>query len=330
LCLFSLLLASCLWASDNITQLDISWKVLKQTNSPISWALVQNSDLSIRYWQALTTNSLFKLKTPQLRRAAYQAAWQKFATNRNQCPTDMVSVAGEMKDPNITLFKQNHACLDSPDWNAKYLCQHFDREKLSYTTELNLPMHFCIDRFEWPNIPGEFPATMLSYETSQKICQALGKELCNEDQWTFACEGANALPYPHGYDRYTQANSSFPGHVVIGQGCQIDQFPRGRLNQNALMKNPYSARAMQELDRLWLALPAGQQSQCQSSFGVFDLTGNIEEWTQQVPGRPVNAHKAPSVLKGGYWTPVTSRCQGAELHHGPKHFYYQTGFRCCL
>ena len=82
--------------------------------------------------------------------------------------------------------------------------------------------------------------------------------------------------------------------------------------------------AMLELDRLWQGLPSGSRPTCKSKTGVYDMTGNVDEWTKSsVPG------ERPSVLKGGYWGPVRTRCRPATKAHDETHTFYQQGFRCC-
>jgi sulfatase modifying factor 1 len=77
------------------------------------------------------------------------------------------------------------------------------------------------------------------------------------------------------------------------------------------------------MDRLWQGRPAGA-SQCKSSFGVYDLTGNVDEWTTSA-----SASGNAKVQKGGYWGPVRARCRPSTRSHGEHHKYYQQGFRCC-
>ena len=83
-------------------------------------------------------------------------------------------------------------------------------------------------------------------------------------------------------------------------------------------------RAREELDRLWQGEPSGSRSGCKSPFGVYDMTGNVDEWT-----RSVNTTGYASILKGGYWGPVRARCRPATRAHNEDFVAYQQSFRCC-
>ena len=78
-----------------------------------------------------------------------------------------------------------------------------------------------------------------------------------------------------------------------------------------------------ELDKLWQGLAAGSQPKCRSVFGVYDMIGNVDEWSSASVGR------RRSILKGGYWGPVHARCRPMTTAHGETFPFYQTGFRCC-
>ena len=54
------------------------------------------------------------------------------------------------------------------------------------------------------------------------------------------------------------------------------------------------------------------------------MTGNVDEWT-----RTVREGERPSILKGGYWGPVRTRCRPTTRSHDENHMFYQQGFRCC-
>jgi len=168
---------------------------------------------------------------------------------------------------------------------------------------------FCIDRYEWPNKPGENPAVMKTWYDAKDACGAIGKRLCGDSEWTLACEGHERLPYPYGYDRNSEA-------------CNIDK-PHPDVNEKALGSPDPKVRDA-EAKRLWQGEPSGSRTSCVSPFGVFDMTGNVDEWVVNESGVPYK-----SGLKGGYWGPVRDRCRPETTIHSEGFSFYQIGWRCC-
>lgn len=230
---------------------------------------------------------------------------------RGECPTGMVDVKGKMKVHGMLDALQLQACTKWIDRKWPERCAEYDRDKwLSLSQDLpTQDVHVCMDRFEYPNRKGEFPIIMVSWYEARDACKAEGKRLCSEDEWTYACEGDEATPYPNGYSRE-------------GAECVNDR-PWRKFDDQALLPRT-TPRARAELDRLWQGLPSGERPVCKSRAGVYDMTGNIDEWTtSSITG------ERPSVLKGGYWGPVRTRCRPATKAHDETHMFYQQGFRCC-
>ncbi len=111
-------------------------------------------------------------------------------------------------------------------------------------------------------------------------------------------EGPDALPYPYGFVRDGQrCNHDFPEEQLV---TGPDQFIDRRVPRDAL--------------------PG-----CKSPFGVFNLVGNVDEWTtryNQPKGRR-------AILRGGWWLIGRNRCRAATDNHGEQYAGVQTGFRCC-
>jgi formylglycine-generating enzyme required for sulfatase activity len=239
--------------------------------------------------------------------------------NRGQCGPGMVEVKGRMKqDPSTNHFSANTVeemqkttCTKWVQKEYPERCGEFDRDKwLSISKELTTKdLNYCMDRFEYPNQKGVYPWIMVSWYEAEDLCADEGKRLCSEDEWTFACEGEEATPYPYGYVRDPAV-------------CITDQ-PWRAFSESA-MRPRDGANAMAEMDRLWQGLPSGAQARCKSVFGVYDLTGNVDEWT-----RTSREGERPSILKGGYWGPVRTRCRPTTRSHDENHIFYQQGFRCC-
>jgi formylglycine-generating enzyme len=169
--------------------------------------------------------------------------------------------------------------------------------------------HFCIDRYEWPNKAGENPVVMKTWYEARDACSNIGKRLCGDSEWTVACEGQERLPYPYGYDRNAEA-------------CNIDK-PHPDVNEKALGSSDPRVRDA-EAKRLWQGEPSGSRASCVSPYGVFDMTGNVDEWVVNESGQPYK-----SGLKGGYWGPVRDRCRPETTVHAEGFSFYQIGFRCC-
>lgn len=169
---------------------------------------------------------------------------------------------------------------------------------------------FCIDRHEWPNRAGENPKVYVDWYEAKELCASAGKRLCRRSEWTLACEGPKWLPYPWGFVR-----SPSP--------CNIDR-KTVPFDVSAMMSE---ASREEELARLWQADRIGTHPHCVSAFGAYDMSGNVDEWTDNQADDPETDQ--PSTLNGGYWGPVRNTCRLTTKTHGPTFKFYQVGFRCC-
>jgi formylglycine-generating enzyme required for sulfatase activity len=168
-------------------------------------------------------------------------------------------------------------------------------------------MRFCVDRYEYPNRAGELPIVDKTWKEAANLCGRAGKRLCRDSEWTLACEGNERLPYPYGYARDDET-------------CNIDRPMLGPYPKTVENRPPEFAH-MPLAD--W-RVPSGQLERCRSPFGVYDMTGNVDEWVVNESGKPF-----ASGLKGGYWGPVRDRCRPMTVAHNEKFRFYQIGFRCC-
>jgi len=216
------------------------------------------------------------------------------------CPEGMVEVQGEYC-PSVL-----HRCI-------RWINQSSDRcteyERTSRCFGKPTPKRFCMDRFEYPNQLGALPEVGMTWEEAKAKCASLGKRLCTNTEWTLACEGPKRYPYPAGYDR---------------GACNYDR--PYIMPDDAAFRNP--ATRPQEIRRLSQSEPSGTRSECVSHYGVYDMTGNVDEWVVNEDGSPVD-RPYESGLKGGYWGPVRNRCRPMTVDHNAWHVGYQIGFRCC-
>jgi hypothetical protein len=245
-----------------------------------------------------TELSRAKSKPPPLDRAVPAATLASLPPAPSEappaCPADMVLVEGNYctdvrQDCNRWLDDEKLPFARCAEYSHKSRC-----------VGKRVPMRFCIDRLEYTP-PGEhLPQNWASFAIASKTCDSLGKRICTDSEWTFACEGEDMLPYPYGYERQPVCNQD---HTDLYE------------------KNP----RMQVLRDL--REPADGRPECRSPFGVENLTGNMDEPT----AREGFENNAPfrNALKGGWWMPARNRCRPATTAHDDHFADIQIGVRCC-
>ena len=210
------------------------------------------------------------------------------------CPPEMVLVEGDY----CTDVRQD--CNKWLDEETLPFARCAEYSHRSRCVGKRVAMRFCIDRREYTR-PGEkLPQNQASFDIASKTCSSLGKRICTDNEWNFACEGEDMLPYPYGYERKPVCNQD-----------QTDLFE----------KNP----RMQVLADL--REPADARPECKSPFGVENMTGNMDEPV----AREGFENNAPfrNALKGGWWMPARNRCRPATTAHDDYFKDIQIGVRCC-
>jgi hypothetical protein len=144
----------------------------------------------------------------------------------------------------------------------------------------------CVDAYEYPNEADALPKDMVSHEQATRLCEQAGKRLCAINEWQAACRGKDNLRYSYG----------------------------GSYNQTKCNTNTKAAKR------------AGRKEQCRSWYGMYDMNGNLWEWTS-TPSRERNTLY---LVAGGAWdTNNGSSCSESKFSFYPQNQYNFVGFRCC-
>jgi hypothetical protein len=150
---------------------------------------------------------------------------------------------------------------------------------------------FYIDRFEFPNQAGRPPSTgVTSLEEARGLCKSVGKDLCTAEQWLRACMGSKENKFPYG-------PTYIPGTCATG-------FHPGERDK------PF---------------PAGWFPRCRTAKGVFDMSGNVSEWTDE--------EESEEVVFGGDWADnvrapdLFVSCRAAQIPGVTDK--NRVGVRCC-
>jgi len=140
---------------------------------------------------------------------------------------------------------------------------------------------FCIDRYEWPNKAGAMPRANVTWLEARDLCQSVGKKLCSLSEWEDACKGVDKTRYPYGLTADPAA-------------CNTD------------------GRAV---------MASGAKTACRNAIGVYDMSGNLAEWTDRDGDAEVRG--------GAYDTPVGQASCIDALEQKKSLGSPRVGFRCC-
>jgi eukaryotic-like serine/threonine-protein kinase len=169
---------------------------------------------------------------------------------------------------------------------------------------------FCIDQFEFPNQAGVYPVAALTAYEAVDLCKSVGKRLCEYSEWKQACVGREGFLYSYGRAHKNYCNDHATGYIQPNWGLM---YPLSGWK-------PYAKG-------LYKGVLNGSEPQCKSDEGVYELLGNVREWTH-------DAH-APYkyVVPAGYWFGTMQglpTCNFAIREHSPGFASYEFGARCCL
>lgn len=144
----------------------------------------------------------------------------------------------------------------------------------------------CVDAYEYPNKADEIPKDMVSQEEATNICAQEGKHLCSFAEWQAACKSKDNTRYSYG-----------------------DSYKQNKCNTNTKA-----------------AKRSGRKEQCRSWYGMYDMNGNLWEWTSTKNKDHPNMY----LVAGGAWnTNNESKCTDSKFSFYPQNQYPSVGFRCC-
>ena len=189
--------------------------------------------------------------------------------------------------------------MDPPGRFHEYRCAEYASPAKCLAPRVH--RRFCIDTRERSEADTRLPLNRQSWTDARRACEAAGARVCEDSEWTFACEGEEMRPYPYGWAR-------------AADRCNAD-------HTDLLMpaQPGHSSRLRDERD------PVGAHPDCASPFGLLDMAGNVAEWVS-VDGFPAGS---VVVQKGNWWQPGKHACRDEQAGHDRHYKGTETGFRCC-
>ncbi len=157
------------------------------------------------------------------------------------------------------------------------------------------------------------PQAYISGSQAQSACAESQKRLCTEREWVAACKGPEKTKYPYG-------NLHKPGYCVdtnrvnplmrLFESLGVARYQFATMNDPGLNQVPGTLA------------PTGSFSRCTNDYGVYDMVGNLHEWTSDPQG----------TFRGGFYLDTKlngSGCDYRTVLHPATYHDYSTGFRCC-
>ena len=236
---------------------------------------------------------------------------------------------GTVAHPGMVLIPKGPFTMGSTEEDIQWVAEKFFSASLEWymdetpARKVDLKAYF-IDKHEVTNeefltfreaVPGREPKFMgeprfnkprhpivgISWQEATNYCQWAGKRLPTEAEWEKAARGTDARYYPWGNE---------PDKTISNVRGLEDE-------------NRYTA-------------PVGDYEDSKSPFGVYDLAGNVWEWTADWY-QPYAGNKQESdlygttlkVIKGGSWHSnmdlARSAIRGKAIPYQPQNYI---GFRC--
>lgn len=161
------------------------------------------------------------------------------------------------------------------------------------------------------SIAGAIPQGYITAEQAEAACALASKRLCTDTEWLRACQGQAGTTFPYGSTRMPGlCNDARDRHPVVDYFETGEDWIWSELG-NACINQQESSVAT-----------TGEFEQCVSEDGVFDMMGNLHEWTADPDG----------TFRGGFYADTERNgpgCLYRTTAHNRQHWDYSTGFRCC-
>jgi hypothetical protein len=211
----------------------------------------------------------------------------------------------------------------------------------------------CIDQFEFPDIPGEYPVVWVKAREAAQVCWIMNRRLCDAHEWEGACAGSLEPP---DYE-WNLAKGLSPDAAIARMAAAHNRkyAPTKNWSYGPEYKKGICATSSQKTPDCnggsWPGcgsntFPDGSFPECHSPLDVYDLNGNAAEHMNL----PLNEGQMSSrgskelgytEMKGSWFIFDTYRAHEdwcrwrAPFWHGTRvmdehsHANYHLSFRCC-
>jgi formylglycine-generating enzyme len=162
------------------------------------------------------------------------------------------------------------------------------------------------------SVAGVVPQGYISAKQAERACRASGKRLCQPVEWRAACGGSEGTAYPYGPARIAGKCHDTGVSPMLAFHASTMKRGWGLTELNDTRNNQLEGTVAK----------TGAFPDCVTDQGIYDMVGNLHEWTADPNG----------TFQGGYWLDTSQHgdgCAYRTISHGYEYHDYSTGFRCC-
>jgi hypothetical protein len=211
----------------------------------------------------------------------------------------------------------------------------------------------CIDQFEFPDIPTDYPVVWVRAREAAEVCSIMGKRLCDAHEWEGACAGSLEPPdYEWNIAKGLSPNAAIERMRIAHNRADS---PTKSWSYGPTYQKGVCAASSQKSPGCngggWAGcgsntFPAGDFPECHSPLQVYDLNGNAaEHMNLPLSESQMASHGSTELgyteMKGSWFIFDTYRAHEdwcrwrAPFWHGSRvmdehsHSNYHLSFRCC-
>jgi formylglycine-generating enzyme required for sulfatase activity len=171
-----------------------------------------------------------------------------------------------------------------------------------------VPGHVYVAR----SVQGAIPQAYVSGAQALAACREAGKRLCAPVEWRAACAGSQGYAFPYGPDRVPRRCHDSGTNPMLTYHADTQARGWGPLELNDPRNDELEGTVAK----------TGAFPDCVNDFGLYDMVGNLHEWTADPNG----------TFQGGYWLDTSLHgdgCAYRTIAHPFDYRDYSIGFRCC-
>lgn len=231
--------------------------------------------------------------------------------------------------------------IEKPFWMSRFEITNDQYKQFDpkHDSKVAIRNNYQFGRRDLPLYGPEQPVLRVSWHQAVAFCEWLTAQsdkaairLPSEAEWEWACRAGTDRPFyfgDHGSDFSRFANMAdtqikgFAANTSAGNYTRVERIP------NPSKYDDYIPKDARFDDYAMITCNVGSYEP--NAFGLFDMHGNVAEWTSSTYVSEQTESDSDKVVRGGSWRDRPSRCTASfRLPYKPYHPVFNVGFRVVM